>query len=118
MINKDFQSGDIEEIKDIDSWGECGIFMHFCVFTQNIFDVAYVLGLKCQEEEKCLWFSWFDLTYNDSSKQKTCFLKDKRPYGMHDSTGVISGATGCNDIRGIVIIILNYLGKATLISNF
>ena len=29
LINKDFQGGDIEEIKDVDSWGDCGIFMHF-----------------------------------------------------------------------------------------
>ena len=105
MINKDFQSGDIEEIKDVDSWGECGIFMYFFVFTQNIFfNSTYFSGLKCQEEEKCSWFSWLDFTYNDTSKQKTCYLKDNRPYGMHNSTGVISGGKGCNDIRGIVII--------------
>ena len=36
LINKDFQSGDIEEIKDVDSWGECGIFMHFiCLFSKH-----------------------------------------------------------------------------------
>ena len=77
---------------------------NFFVFSQNIFNVTYFLGLKCQEKDKCLWFSWFDLTYNDSSKAKTCFLKDKRPYGMQDSTGVISGGKGCNDIRGIVTV--------------
>jgi hypothetical protein len=76
-----YQGGDLHDIKNIDSWQQC--------------------GQQCKEYVGCNYWTWGKPTWSYAPDRKTCYLKSSKS-GRRAGIGVISGSRNCGGPKGPV----------------